>query len=67
MSWKDELRPATRLGGIVEASLSNESQDQIIDQSHDLACVAPMRSADLQQLFRGDPLACQAGDPIDKR
>ncbi len=32
--------PAASLSSIVEASLANESQDEIIDRSHDLACVS---------------------------
>jgi hypothetical protein len=37
---KMSCEPATSLGGIVEASLSDEGQNQIIDRSHDLACVS---------------------------
>ena len=37
---KMSCKPAPSLGGIVEASLSDESQNQIIDRSHDLACVS---------------------------
>ena len=32
--------PTTSLGGIVETSLSDESQNEVIEGSHHLACVA---------------------------
>ena len=37
---KMSSEPATSLGSIVKASLSDESQNEIIDGGHDLACVS---------------------------
>ena len=37
---KMRCEPITSLGGIVEAGLSDQRQDQIVDRSHDLAGVS---------------------------
>jgi len=37
---KMSREPAPSLGSIVEARLADESQNEIIDRSHDLACVS---------------------------
>ena len=37
---KMSSEPTTTLGSIVEARLANESQDEVIEGSHDLACVS---------------------------
>ena len=37
---KMSSKPTSGLGGIVEASLSDESQNQIIDRSHDFTSVS---------------------------
>ena len=37
---KMSRKPPSGSGGVVEAGLADESQHQIIDGSHDLACVS---------------------------
>ena len=37
---KMSSKKATSLGSIVKARLANESQDEIIERSHNLACVS---------------------------
>jgi len=42
---------AASLGGIVEPSLSDKGKNQIIDQSHEFACVAHCHAGDIAAIM----------------